>query len=408
MEIGLVIANNYPLDREVRTKRVSKTLDDNDHSVTVFGYNSRSDAARGTIQGEFLPTTDRLEYANVLRFSWLVSVPVLSFLTRPLPFNPLWLAWMIIGFAREDVDLVVACDIRAGPTAIVAAKLLGIPVIVDVRENFPEYAKLLSTGSLVDRIQHNELIVRRLEEFVFRQADEVWVVTEERRDSLDVRLRNQANITVVKNVPSLAESQQDTSRAVEPIGSTRSGFTFVYVGVINDYRGLDPIIEALGHVESHDGIHVIIAGEGPHRPALERLATRLGVQDSVTFTGWIDSEEVPAFLNSGDVGLIPHDVNAFTNTTLPNKLFDCMLQGLPVLATDMAPVSRIVRETGCGRIIPRNAEPEDITSIMTDMMQTDSLLEMGENGRRAVETRYNWEVESKTVLESVERVSRGP
>lgn len=404
MEIGIVIENNYPLDREVRTRRVAKALHEAGHSTTIFARNSRSDAARGRIRDTLAPTSEQLEHARVERFSWLLSTPGLSVLASPFPFNPLWIVWLLLSFRRADLDLVVACDIKAGPTTIVAAKLLGIPVVIDVRENYVEFARVLSRGSVLGRFGIVPRLVEVLEAFTFVAADAVWVVTEERKAALDGWVRSRSTIEVVQNVPELEDDRSTPGTAFEP---TWSGFTFVYVGVINDFRGLDPIVEALASLPPDADVHLAIAGEGPHRPSLEALARRLDVSDRVTFTGWIDAEAVPAFLERGDVGVIPHEVNGYTETTLPNKLFDCMRAGLPVLVTPMAPVERIVRATGCGVVIPRGAGPEAIAQLMLDLRTSTSLDEMGASARRAVETRYNWDHESRAVIETVDRLARG-
>jgi len=98
--------------------------------------------------------------------------------------------------------------------------------------------------------------------------------------------------------------------------------------------------------------------------------------------------------------ICPHKVCEFTNTTLPNKLFDYMLYGLAVLATDMEPVKSIVETEGCGIIIPE--DPQKVAQVIVYLYNNrEKIIEMGHRGRRAVLEKYNWHVESKAIVDTI-------
>jgi glycosyltransferase involved in cell wall biosynthesis len=390
--VGIVVQDNYPLDRDVRTRKLAKALDDGGWEVRVLARNSLDDPDRGRIRDEHPSATEDIGYAVVSRFSWLLATPLYPVIAAKLPANPFWLLWLAFQFRAADVDVVVACDMRAGLPGILAAKLAGVPAILDLRENFAELAQNKRLTGLIDRIALNVTLVSTIERLTVRSADHVWVVANERKEALINDGVASSSVTVVGNTPYLRE----LTEFADTVTSERfgwPGFTLVYVGSINEFRGLDLVIEGLAAVDELDGrpIHFAVAGDGPDRERLERLAERLGVTDRVHFLGWIDPSEVPAFLAAGDVGVIPHVVTTYTNQTVPNKLFDYMVAELPVLTTPCTPVARIVESTDCGRVLPADPDPSETAETIRWMAGSDRHDEWAANGRRAVERQYNWE-----------------
>jgi len=133
---------------------------------------------------------------------------------------------------------------------------------------------------------------------------------------------------------------------------------------------------------------------------LKRLAEEIGVAERTLFYGYSYPEQMRNMIRNSSVGLIPHRLNELTHTTVPNKLFDYMAAGIPVAATAMRPVVRILKETGAGIIIPCN--PEGIAdSLVALLSNKDKRIRMGQNGRRAILMKYNWGAESKKVIRSI-------
>jgi glycosyltransferase involved in cell wall biosynthesis len=400
--VGFAVETNFPMAVEVRTRRVARSLDRDGHDVTVFARNTATDAETGQTRTD--PASEDIGYADVRRFSWLFGTPLGALVTLPVPVNPLWVIWLVLACRREGVDVLVVGGIRVSLPGIAAARLLGIPVVVDVRENYPEWARMLPKDSLLERVQTNPWLVGVVESLTVRLADEVWVVVEERREQLLSEGADPAGVRVVGNTPDLEESEY-VDADPEEAPYDWPGFSLVYMGWLQELRGLDTVIRALPHVvDREEDVSLVLGGEGDYREPLEQLARELGVDDHVVFAGWIEPERGPAFLASADVGVIPHRVSPFTNTTVPNKLFDYMMVGLPVLATPMRPVERIIEAEECGRVVPADASPEEVADVIIELRHADRS-RLGENGRRAVRERYNWSHDAAEALASIERVT---
>jgi glycosyltransferase involved in cell wall biosynthesis len=176
----------------------------------------------------------------------------------------------------------------------------------------------------------------------------------------------------------------------------------VYLGVIRKPRGLQIIINALSSF-SNDEVEFLIAGDGPYVEELKQLAVENNVEDRVTFRGYIDSEEIPTFLTSGTIGVIPHEPNEHWSNTIPNKTFDYMCASLPVLATSTPPLEELFSNIDCGETFPADASSENIRQMVLKITDRGTK-EMGEIGRRAVMGTYNWETECQELLNRLENL----
>jgi len=410
MNLGIVTISNFPTGRQIRTERIAKAIDSDGSEAIIFARNTRSDPARGSVKTELDDREELLPYATVRRFSWLSSTRLFGLVTAPIPVNPFWILWLYIEFSRRDIDIAVAGDLRSGLPTVIAARLLGIPVVFDLRENYVGLAQALPADSPVEYLIRNPTLIGALESVTIRLADAVWVVVEERRNQLLDRGVPLEKVTVVSNTPDLSDTDENEP-AVHQTSAEGGcefdwpGFTLVYVGVINDFRGLDLILEAIAQMrrEGDDSVHVAIAGEGPYRGTLEQQTQRFGIADQVTFVGWLDPDRIPAFLASGDVGVIPHRVSPLTEYTIPNKLFDYMMAGLPIMTRNITPIRRIVEEHDCGWVLPENATASETASRIRQLRDAD-IAHLGENGRDAVEEEYNWSTDAARVRESLTKL----
>ncbi len=252
---------------------------------------------------------------------------------------------------------------------------------------------------------------RFFERFTARRSKHVWAVAEENRQRLITDYGvDPERISVVGNVPETEVAARLSNLQPEETVGVEGQLTLVFLGIVDELRGLDSIVKAIAHASddsSDTQIRLLVIGDGPARRDLEDLARDNGVSDKVRFTGWIDSDERFDRLMEGDFGIIPHVDCELCQTTIPNKLFDYMAAGLPVLTTDLKPVREIVTSTDCGLVIPSDPGP------MADRLRTiaafdaEHIRQLGKNGRYAVETRYNWTHEEPEIRRTLTAVTEG-
>lgn len=127
-----------------------------------------------------------------------------------------------------------------------------------------------------------------------------------------------------------------------------------------------------------------IAGSGPERPALEALATELGVADQVHFTGRLDREQMAALYRSADIVLNPTRVD-----NMPNSVLEAMAAGVPVVSTDVGGVPYIVTHGKTALLVPPG-DPPTMAAALAQLAGSPSLRQAIRAAALAEVRRYSW------------------
>lgn len=206
--------------------------------------------------------------------------------------------------------------------------------------------------------------------------------------------------TVVLNVPDVAAAP---SRVDVPGSIAGPGNVLLYVGGVQANRGLDECVRAMASVP--DARLVLL---GPTVPAEERalraLAARIGVADRVVFEPPVPAVQVPAIAAHATVGLVP-----FLNTclshylTLPNKLFESIHAGLPVVASDFPEFRRIVEGDQVG-VVCDTSDPEAIAKAVRMILDDPEAAARYRANARIAAARYTWEREAENLIGLYARV----
>ncbi len=389
MHVGIVVQNDYPHVGEVRPRRLAQSLHKLGHKVTFIAWNSRK-----------YPAVEIVGYANVYRINYFLNSRYYNLFSLPSPINPLWLSFVFKTLRKQHIDILILSNIRIALPAILAAKILGKPVILDLQEHNQENVKLRPKTRLSHYITRNSYLIGILERLCIKLSDHVWVVVQDRSSSLPQYILNKGKISVVCNTPSLDELDSKNKKYEKD----KEKFTLIYIGRFTGGIGpVELILRSLPYViEKDTDIRFLIGGVEIDKKQIEALIKELGIQDYVDLHGIIEPENVPAWLRLGDVGVVPYDVNSYTNSTVSNKLFHYMAAGLPVLSTDMKPTRRIIEEVQCGKIIPLGSSYRDIAEIILRLKNSpDERAAMKERAIRAIREKYNWNIDFSHVLQSL-------
>ncbi|HYI66930.1 MAG TPA: glycosyltransferase family 4 protein [Candidatus Limnocylindrales bacterium] len=177
----------------------------------------------------------------------------------------------------------------------------------------------------------------------------------------------------------------------------------LHLGAYLPDRGLEQVVEALRDVP---GAHLVLLGAGDRGSEIVRYAAGLGVGDRVHPLPPVPSDDVTSYAASATIGIAPILPTTLNNAySLPNKLFQYMAAGLPVVASNLPQMREIVEGSGAGVTV----DSRDITSLSATLRELlgdrDRLAAMGDSARRAVEERYNWDVSAGTLRAVYERVA---
>lgn len=394
MRICKVWDSDYPWD--VRAAKVSRSLTAAGHEVHMVARNRARRATR-----------EELPEATIHRFRTLPFGKAFnSASTFPAFFNPRWAAAIYRTAQREQADLILVRDLPLAPTAIASGRMLGIPVVLDMAENYPAMMQSLYDNNVqkpFDFLVRNPRAVRMIERWVLEHIDAVLVVVEESRDRLIALGYPADRIAVVCNTPPL-----ERLSTTEQHRHAASRLHINYLGLLEAPRGLGVVIDAVARcVARNVPLHLTVIGSGRERERFERQAAALGLgPDVIKFHGYVQNAEALRLVSQADVGIVPHQATESWNTTIPNKLFDYMAAGLAIITSDAKPAARIVKETGTGEVYHWGS-PDELADAIERLQDPALRAACGDRGRAAIRDRYNWEADTARMLAALERAVAG-
>lgn len=182
----------------------------------------------------------------------------------------------------------------------------------------------------------------------------------------------------------------------------------IYEGGVSRKRGLDKFILALPKVRKVVlNVEFLVVGKlfdtSDFEKWIEDYLKKQKLQETFEMIGWKPHEEVVNYINISDVGIILFQPTHYNNLIgLPIKLFEYMACGLPVVASNFPEISMVVKEADCGILVDPTDVDEIADAIVYLLEHPEEAMMMGENGRRAVEEKYNWERMEERLLEVYE------
>jgi glycosyltransferase involved in cell wall biosynthesis len=260
-------------------------------------------------------------------------------------------------------------------------KRLGKKVIFDAHEDFAK--QIIGKpylNALVRWVLSKSFSI--FEKFYFNRLDGVIAAT----PSINLKYINLGLRCVnINNFPLLGELDTQTSWK-------EKAREVCYVGGVSAIRGINELIEAMEKVQ--DGVRLNLCGNFSEID-VEKKSRAMPGWRNVNDLGFISRIKLSHVLGSSMAGLVtflplPNHIEA-----QPNKMFEYMSAGLPVIASNFPLWREIVLGNNCGLCIdPRN--PIEITQAINFIVNNPNEARvMGENGKRAVSERYNWSIEEK-------------
>lgn len=390
MKAFIVYKEDYPWD--VRVEKLALSLAKKGVDVTIICQNLRQD-----------PTFERSESYNIKRLPRFRFLPSLfrKLFNLPLWFNPFWLFIIYRAAKNYDKPIIIVRDLPLVKSAVIVSKATNAKVIFDMAEVYPEMydsSNQYSNRDILTRLYKNPSLALRYENSVLPNVDHTLVMIEESRDRLLDKGIPSSKVSIVSNTPALDKFDGVVKRHE---GDT---LFLVYVGFLTRLRGLDLLISAahemIKHENNKQAIFIDIVGKGEAREELQNLVSSLGLGDNVKLHGWLKQKDVNRLMARANVGALTYRVCGHWNHTIPNKIFDYMLAGLPVLATPVIPIKRIVENTQSG-IISRDATPIEISKALIALRDSHVRQRYGKNGYEAVVNTYNWSSDEKRLHDVV-------
>jgi glycosyltransferase involved in cell wall biosynthesis len=319
--------------------------------------------------------------------SHLVYTTLMRF-HKPLMFvDWYWRTYRLL--RNSPIDFVHANDLITLPVAAPLARRTGAQLIYDAHELYPEVSTL---SPLEARVW------RHLERPLIKRADRVMTVC----DSIarELVLRYEVRLPVVLlNCPPRA---MRTGRGNHHLLRLKAGLNgnsepiVLYQGGFAPNRGLPALVGAAGLWRQ--GV-LVLMGWGRLEEELRAMIANQGLSDRVVITGPVAQSDLLDFTAGADVGVIPYEPVGLNNTyTMPNKLFEYIAAGLPVVATDLPELRRVLHGDGLGLTF-QTVSPTAIAAAVDQILEDRALRAQMHANVLRVQDRYTWESQVPVLLE---------
>jgi glycosyltransferase involved in cell wall biosynthesis len=288
---------------------------------------------------------------------------------------PRWWAFLFFRILTLRPHVVHAVDFDTMIAAYPAARIAGARVVYDI---FDFYADMV-TAPIPPRLR---AILANAERRMVPMADAV--ITPDLRRRVQFGSARPRKIVEIENVPE--------DRGIAPAPTDPDRFVVFYGGMIAKDRGLVDLVAAC----EATGAVLLVAGHGPDEA---ELLTDLESSPAASYLGTIPYEEVLERTAASSAVAALYDPRVPNNRfAAPNKLFEAMMFAKPVIVSDGTVAGDIVREVGCGIVVPHGDREALKRALESLMLSPETCATMGARGRTAFESRYNWKAMEPRLL----------
>ncbi len=233
-------------------------------------------------------------------------------------------------------------------------------------------------------------LARWAERHVWRAAARVFAVTGVLGEMIAQSGVASERLVITPNGIDLAAFAEPRDGAIG-----RETLVLGFTGFVREWHGLDAVITALAAPGTDPRLRLVIAGDGPARPRLERQAAALGVAARVRFTGLVGRAEIPALVADFDIALQPRVV-AYVS---PLKIFEYMAAGRAIVAPDQPNIREILDHERSALLFDPNREGAMWAAIMRLAGDPDLRARLGAEARADIIRRdYTWAGNARRVL----------
>ncbi|PDV99975.1 glycosyltransferase family 4 protein [Candidatus Chloroploca asiatica] len=326
------------------------------------------------------------------------TISRLDIVSRRLPRHAVFnivklLEFLIATFVvalRQQSMIYHAHDLPTLPAMYLAARLRRAKVIYDSHELFTEtaYVQFRSMWRLIER-------------FLLHGVDAVIAANIERATVMHEEYGARNLPLTIENCPPLYQGKR-TSLLPDYVREQRCSWTQIvlYQGGIIPGRSAETVIRAMRYAPATSGLIFLGRITEEYKEKLLVLAKEQSVADRVLFHRPVPYGKLLAYTSSATVGLVLYE-NTSRNNYLcaPNKLYEYMMVGLPVVASDFPPLRRVVSTHAVGELV-NSTDPADIGRAVTALLiSPERMQEIGILSKQVASAHYCWEVESIKLLD---------
>jgi glycosyltransferase involved in cell wall biosynthesis len=385
-----------------RSYELARRLVDRGHRVTIVSRDTRMlEAGRDGRPPGRLVARERVDGIDVL----FLNVPYANrypTLVRLASFAAFTVAAGVAGALERRPDVVFASStpLTIGIAGLATARLKRVPFVFEVRDLWPAVPVELGALKSPPAIRSAEWLERRL----YEGAEKIVVLSEDAEQRLKRRGIPAEKLALIPNAADL-----DVFRpgAVDEGFRARHGlegrFVALYAGAMGRANGLDQLVDAAEALRRRGEASVVIValGDGGERARLERRARELELEN-LHFLPPVPKEELAGVVGAADVTLTVFAPYPVLETNSPNKFFDSLAAGRPVVVNLDGWLRRLVEENDAGVWVP-SGDTQALAAALADLAANPERVErMGRNARALAERQFSRDLMAERLARTLE------
>ncbi len=371
-------------------------MTENRNVLIVFLGNIDYDSRASNLYKSF---TERGYKVKVVSFDWLtegfktkrgdITIYKLNKGFLSITFYLKFILLLKISLLETKASIIFAEDIYTLPFAVVFSKLKGAKVFYDSRELYGYLAGLKKRKII-------QTILRQIEKIFITKVDKV-ITTGEMDAEFLTKEYGIKNTLVIRNLPLLSKIDSPFDFRKKYNLSTNDKI-ILYQGVILHGRGLRLIFDAISGI---DNAVVVIIGGGEHKKYYEDLVAEKDIENKVYFLGKVNQKELLNFTAGADIGLaLIENISLSYYYALPNKMFEYILAGVPVFASNFPQMKNIIDKYDVGVYAdPENRE--ELLSKLKDLINDDVKRRILKANCKAASDELNWDKEIEKLFTEI-------
>lgn len=269
-------------------------------------------------------------------------------------------------------DVLLSNDLDTLPANFLVSRIKRIPLVYDSHEYFTEVPELIHRPGV-------KKIWEKIESFILPRLKNAYTVSDSIADAYNRKYNT--DFKVIRNLPEYVGSYTSEEN---------NDNTVLYQGALNMGRGLEKLIEAMCYVESAT---LQIIGDGDISDKLKERVAKKNLHRKVIFVGKVPFEQLQEYTRKATIGVsLEEDMGLNYRFALPNKLFDYIHAGTPVLVSALPEMKKIVEQYQVGIVLKNHTETE-IASALNRMLSNKKELHQWRANAKAAAQNLCWQNE---------------
>ncbi|RLC45576.1 MAG: hypothetical protein DRI23_13355 [Candidatus Cloacimonadota bacterium] len=248
---------------------------------------------------------------------------------------------------------------------------------------------------------YNNLVKRLLAKFTYRISNKIIVLSRSAKEVLVNKFNIQEDkIEVIINGVDIEEFNSNRINNIDIRKKYHISERYIvgYVGKFGEWEGLRYLIKCVPYViKEVKSVKFFLVGYGSDFDYVNNLVKKLGIEDKVILPGDVLPEDVPSYIDSMDVFVIPRISSLTTETAIPLKVLEAMAMGKAIIGTKVAGLAEVIDNNKNGILINPDDEEQLANAIIKVLRNSFLRNQLGINARRKIETNceYRWDFASR-------------